>query len=87
MDIAFYMSIIIFIIIVFGLYPNLFEKIQKMMSYLTVNIFGVLIVLIFIGLTKNYLDIYKTRTKNGTFRGEDGNNSKFEDTYIVGLDN
>ena len=42
--------------------------------------------LIFIGLTKNYLDIYKTSTKNGTFRGEDGNNSKFDDMYIVGLD-
>jgi len=33
------------------------------MSYLNVNIFGVLIVLIFIGLTKNYLDIYKRAHK------------------------
>ena len=85
MDIAFYMSIIILMIIVFGLYPNLFERIQKMMSNLTINVFGVIIVLIFIGLTKSYLDIYKTSTKNGTFRGEDGNNSKFNDMYIVGL--
>jgi len=86
MDIAFYMSIIILIIIVFGLHPNLFEKIKKTMSYLTINVFGVIIVLIFIGITKSYLDIYKMRTKNGTFRGEDGNNSKFNDMYIVGLD-
>ena len=85
MDIAFYMSIIILIIIVFCLHPNLFEKIKKTMSYLTINVFGVIIVLIFIGITKSYLDIYKMRTKNGTFRGEDGNNSKFNDMYIVSL--